>query len=292
MKDGTRKRIFFLFILAGLTVLNVPFFCQLADRGVQSSVIREYEKSLENLGEEERLAMLDAARVYNEELAASAKTAVPDAFSEEIASAGSSAADTFPGQAADYESLLNPDGSGVMGYLSIPQIQAELPVYHGTSADVLEQGAGHLEGTSLPVGGASVHAVISAHNGLTSKVLFTDLDQLVEGDRFYLYVLGERLAYEVDQILTVEPEETEALAIAEGEDYVTLVTCTPYGINSHRYLVRGRRTEWDGGESGFGTAGGKWKSRQLVFAVSMAALAASALILLKPAGTKRKEKQL
>ena len=164
----------------------------------------------------------------NERLAASAG-AVEDPFS--------TTAETSP----EYEELLRIEDNGMMGYIRIPKIDVELPIYHGTSEPVLQVGAGHISTTSLPVGGASTHAVLTGHRGLPSKRLFTDLDQIVEGDIFYLKVLNETLAYKVDQILTVLPHETEALQIAEGEDYVTLVTCTPYGVNTHRLLIRGHR---------------------------------------------------
>lgn len=148
-------------------------------------------------------------------------------------------------ESKEYTDILNIDGKGLMGYISIPKIGVRIPIYHGTSSKVLQKGVGHLEGSSFPVGGDSTHSILSAHRGLPSAKLFTDLDQLVEGDKFYIYVLDRKLAYEVDQILVVEPSETEALQLQEGEDYVTLVTCTPYAINTHRLLVRGKRVEYN-----------------------------------------------
>ncbi len=152
-----------------------------------------------------------------------------------------------------YMACLNINGDEVMGIVEIPKIDVELPIYHTTDEEVLQIGAGHLEGSSLPVGGESTHAVISAHRGLPSAKLFTDLDQMAEGDVFYLHILDETLAYEVDQILPMVDKDdtealTEALAIEEGKDYVTLFTCTPYGVNTHRLLVRGVRTEYNGEE--------------------------------------------
>ena len=144
----------------------------------------------------------------------------------------------------DYWDILDVDGNGMMGYISIPRINVTIPVYHGTSEEVLQVAIGHLQNTSLPVGGESTHAVLSGHRGLPSKALFTDLDQVQIGDVFYLTVLNETLYYQVDQILTVLPNETDALAITKGEDHVTLVTCTPYGVNSHRLLVRGTRMDY------------------------------------------------
>ncbi|MCD8119172.1 MAG: class C sortase [Lachnospiraceae bacterium] len=143
-----------------------------------------------------------------------------------------------------YEDCLNLTGNGVMGYLYIPKIEVQLPIYHTTNDDVLKQGVGHLEGTSLPVGGESTHAVLAAHRGLPGSSLFTDLDRLEVGDHFLLYILDEILCYEVDQILVTEPDDTEAVAVTEGEDLVTLLTCTPYAVNSHRLLVRGHRVEY------------------------------------------------
>ena len=147
-----------------------------------------------------------------------------------------------------YESLLNVNGSGMMGYIRIPAIEVELPIYHGTSESVLQVGVGHFEGTSLPVGGEKYHAVLTGHRGLPSKLLFTDMDKLKKGDVFYIKILGETFpesAYEIDQILTVLPEDTKALSIDSGKDYVTLVTCTPYAVNTHRLLVRGHRIPYE-----------------------------------------------
>lgn len=144
---------------------------------------------------------------------------------------------------AEYESLLNVSGNGIIGYIEIPMIQCSLPIYHGTEESVLQIAVGHIEGSSLPTGGAGTHCVLSGHRGLPSAKLFTDLDQLAEGDTFILRILDETLTYEVDQIRTVEPYELDDLGIEEGKDYCTLVTCTPYGINTHRLLVRGRRVD-------------------------------------------------
>lgn len=144
---------------------------------------------------------------------------------------------------AEYESLLNVSGNGIIGYIEIPSISCSLPIYHGTNEAVLQIAIGHIEGTSLPTGGEGTHCVLSGHRGLPSARLFTDLDKLIVGDIFLMRVLDETLTYEVDQILIVEPHEMDALAIEEGKDYCTLVTCTPYGINTHRLLVRGHRIE-------------------------------------------------
>lgn len=161
----------------------------------------------------------------------------------------------------DYEEILNINGVGIMGYIDIDAIGVELPIYHGTSPDVLNVAVGHLEGSSLPIGGEGSHCVLSAHRGLPSARLFTDLDQLQEGDTFTITVLDRLLTYEIDQILIVEPEQVDALAITPGEDYCTLVTCTPYGINTHRLLVRGRRVENARGEGPCVCAGGYGANR-------------------------------
>ena len=148
-------------------------------------------------------------------------------------------------QNKEYLKLLNPKEDGVMGYIKIPKIDVEIPIYHGTSNKVLQKGVGHFENSSLPVGGESTHSILSAHRGLPSSRLFTDLDQLEEGDMFYIYVLDKVLAYRVDQIKVVEPSNIENLKIVDNEDYITLVTCTPYAINTHRLLVRGTRVEYN-----------------------------------------------
>lgn len=156
-----------------------------------------------------------------------------------------------------YEQLLNVSGNGIMGYIEIPSIDVMLPIYHGTSEEVLQVAIGHIEGSSLPIGGESTHSVISGHRGLPSSRLFTDIDQLSEGDTFTLMVLDEVLTYEVDQIRIVEPEDISLLAIEEGQDLCTLVTCTPYGVNSHRLLVRGHRVENQGTGGMFRHHGGR-----------------------------------
>lgn len=184
----------------------------------QSKVVTDYDTAVAALKDADAAAALEAARAYNAALA--------------------------NGQAEgleNHDTLLNPTGNGMMGVVTVPAINVELPIYHGTQS--LELGSLHLQGTSLPVGGASTHCVISAHSGMSSEVMFTDLEQLAVGDRFYLTVYGERLGYEVDQILTVLPENVEPLLIVQDGDYCTLLTCTPYGVNTHRLLVRGRRIE-------------------------------------------------
>ncbi|MDE7038709.1 MAG: class C sortase, partial [Lachnospiraceae bacterium] len=160
---------------------------------------------------------------------------LPDSFADAENSDGNDA----------YMACLNIAGDGMMGTVEVPKIDITLPIFHTTTKEILEKAAGHLEGSSLPVGGENTHAVITAHRGLPSAALFTDLDKMKEGDHFLLHILKETLCYEVDQISIVEPEDTKALAVEDGMDLVTLVTCTPYGVNSHRMLVRGHRVPYD-----------------------------------------------
>lgn len=192
----------------------------------QSRAIAGYADKVAALNEDQYTALWEAANKYNQALLERFNTYL---LEEE--------------QRAEYEKLLNVSGTGVMGYIEIPDIDCTLPIYHGTEESVLQIAVGHLEWTGLPVGGKSTHCVLSGHSGLPSAELFTNLDKLEEGDLFMLHVLDEILMYEVDQILIVEPHETDALKIVEGEDYCTLMTCTPYGVNSHRLLVRGHRVE-------------------------------------------------
>ena len=187
------------------------------------------------MAEEDYSRELAAAQEYNRYLA-------------EFSDLSSAAATENKREDSPYESLLDVGGSGVMGSIKIPSIKVNLPIYHGVSEAVLQVAAGHYIGSSLPVGGESTHAILTGHRGLPSAKLFTDLDRLEEGDIFYLKVLGEILEYPIDQIEIVLPEELDSLSITEGEDYVTLVTCTPYGINSHRVLIRGTRIPYDGND--------------------------------------------
>lgn len=212
-----------LCFLIGLSLLLYPSVSNWWNSLHASSVIVDYETSREKLTEVDYEALFDIAEEYNRKIT---KVDFPLMYHDQV---------------EGYEDALNLDGSGVMGYITIAKIHVKLPILHGTSEGVLQKAIGHLEGTSLPTGGAGNHCVLSAHRGLPSARLFTDLDQMKTGDRFVLTVLNRELIYEVDQILVVEPQEVEALYPVQGEDYCTLVTCTPYGVNSHRLLVRGRR---------------------------------------------------
>ena len=229
-----QRLIFFLFLLVGMGFLNYPFVSQWVNQRNQSKVIYEYEKKAEKLSDTGKQKLLGEARNYNSKLRAG-RVLPGDSF-------GGGAEETSAYR--EYQKLLDVSGDGILCYLEIPSIEVFLPVFHGTSEHVLEQGAGHLFGSSLPVGGAGTHAVIAAHTGIATRMFFTDLDQMEEGDVFVLNVLGRKLAYEVDQIKVVLPDEMSDLEIVQGQDLCTLVTCTPYGINTHRLLVRGHRTKY------------------------------------------------
>ena len=215
-----------LIFLLGLSLLLYPAVSDYWNSKHQTRAIAVYSEEVSGLAEDQYQALWEAAAAYNASLLERNNAYL---LTEE--------------QKAAYEQLLNVSGLGIMGYIEIPSIDCSLPIYHGTEESVLQIAIGHLEWTSLPVGGESTHCVLSGHRGLPSAKLFTNLDKLQEGDVFLLRVLDEVLTYEVDQILIVEPQETGALRIVEGEDLCTLVTCTPYGINTHRLLVRGHRIE-------------------------------------------------
>lgn len=218
--------ILILVFLVGLSLLLYPTVSDYWNSLHQSKAIAGYAEEVANLDDDIYEQLWADAQAYNEKLFHSNHSL---SLSEE----------EWP----EYEAQLNVSGNGIIGYIEIAKINCTLPIYHGTDETILQIAIGHIEGSSLPVGGESTHSVLSGHRGLPSAKLFTDLDQLTEGDTFVLRILDEALTYEVDQILIVEPHEIEALAIEEGKDYCTLVTCTPYGVNSHRLLVRGHRVE-------------------------------------------------
>lgn len=217
--------VLIIMLLVGLSVMLYPAVSDWWNSKVQSRAVAVYNETVAQMDDGETERLLNEAHEYNEKLA------------------GVFAPFTNYDQISGYEDILNISGTGVIGYISIPFIKIELPIYHGTSEEVLNIAAGHLQGSSLPVGGKNTHAVISAHRGLPSAKLFTDLDQLVVGDTFTITVLGEVMTYEIEKILTVKPEEVDKLAIIPDGDYVTLMTCTPYGINTHRLLLRSHRIE-------------------------------------------------
>ena len=213
-------------LLAGLSLLLYPTVADYWNSMHQSKAIASYMEAVTELDDDTYDELWEEARAYNASLLEATSRFEPGEEDQQR-----------------YEQLLNISGDGIMGYLEIPSIDVSLPVYHGTSDEVLQVAVGHIEGSSLPVGGKSTHCVVSGHRGLPSSRLFTDLDQLGEGDLFLFHVLGETLTYEVDQIHVVEPDDVTYLSIEEDEDLCTLVTCTPYGVNSHRLLVRGHRVE-------------------------------------------------
>ena len=245
MKKKTMRRllnvVFALMFLAGFLILAYPTISDQWNTYRQSRLISSYEETVSTLEPEDFSDEWAKAQAFNDTL--TENNIYGDVFTgedEEI-------------EDTEYWSVLNVAGDGVMGYLSIPKINVKLSIYHGTSEDVLQTGVGHLDGTKLPIGGESTHCVLSAHRGLPSARLFTDIDQLEKGDRFYIHVLDEVLAYEVDLIHDMVDKDdmdamSEALAIVDGEDHVTLFTCTPYGVNTHRLLVRGERVPYNGEE--------------------------------------------
>ena len=225
MRKNLSTIILILIFLVGLSVMLYPSVSDAVNRKHQSRAVAGYAEEVEQLSDADYQTYFDAADAYNRQL-----NTTPNAFYK-------------PDLVSGYAQTLDISGTGIMGYITIPKISVELPIYHGTDEGVLQVAAGHLEGSSLPVGGAGTHAVISAHRGLPSAKLFTNLDELEVGDRFTITVLNRVLTYEVDQISIVLPTEIDQLLPTEGMDYVTLMTCTHYGINTHRLLVRGKRVE-------------------------------------------------
>lgn len=234
MKKKAGNLVICIIFLAGLSLLLYPFVANQWNNYRQKQLISGYEQVVSEKEATEGIdydAERKKAEDYNEALL---PCVLPDSF----ALAESSGVDPV------YMNTLNIAGDEMMGSVEIPKINIKIPIYHTTEEEVLNKGAGHLEGSSLPVGGANTHAVISAHRGLPSASLFTDLDQLKEGDHFLIHVLNETLCYEVDKISVVKPEDTSALAVEDGQDLVTLLTCTPYGVNTERLLVRGHRVPY------------------------------------------------
>lgn len=219
-------------LLIAFSVLLYPAVSNYLYEKNSGKVISVYDEKAVQMSGEEREQMIAEARAYNEEMLGNVELLDPFSTGKREVN-------------ERYERILDMNGSRMMGHVRIPSIHVDLPIYHGTSEEVLQVGVGHFEGTSFPVGGESTHTVLTGHRGLPSKKLFTDMDELKEGDVFYIKVAGETLAYEIDQILTVLPEDTEALSIVPGKDYATLVTCTPYAVNTHRLLVRGHRIPYE-----------------------------------------------
>lgn len=233
--------VFALMFVAGLLLLTYPTISDQWNTYRQSRLISSYEDTVSAMEPEDFSEEWEKARAFNDTLTEN------NIYGDVFAGEDEDLEDT------EYWSVLNAAGDGVMGYISIPKINVKLSIYHGTSDDILQTGVGHLDGTKLPIGGESTHCVLAAHRGLPSARLFTDIDQLEKGDRFYIHVLDEVLAYEVDQIYDmVDKDDMEtlesAMSIVDGEDHVTLFTCTPYGVNTHRLLVRGVRVPYEGEE--------------------------------------------
>jgi len=236
MKKRLTNIVFVIIFLAGLSLLLYPFVSNEWNTYRQSKLLTSYEQVVAEKNEETPIDYTtewERAAAYNKALL---PHVLPDAFA---------LAASYDEPDPEYMVCLNLAGDGMMGYVEIPRIKIKIPIYHTTNSEVLEKAAGHLEGSSLPVGGESTHTVISAHRGLPSAAMFTDLDKLEEGDHFLISVLDETLCYEVDRITVVEPHETDALVVEDGQDHATLLTCTPYGVNSHRLLVRGHRVPYE-----------------------------------------------
>ncbi len=241
MKRKLMNLFFGLVFLAGFGILTYPTISDQWNTYRQSKLISSYEDAVSTLEPEDYTREWAAARAFDDSL--TRNNIYGDAFGD--------LEEDLTG--TEYWKVLNIAGDGVMGYLSIPKINIKLSIYHGTAEDVLQTGVGHLNGTKLPIGGEGTHSVLSAHRGLPSARLFTDIDQMGRGDKFYIHILDETLAYEVDQVLNMVDKDDmdtlqSALQIEEGKDQVTLFTCTPYGVNSHRLLVRGTRVPYNGEE--------------------------------------------
>lgn len=234
MKEKLWRLIRVLVILLGIGILIYPSLSQYLAEKNGSQATASYDETIRQMEDEQIAQLLAQAQEYNQQLAGMTGGGAPltDENGEPIT-------------LDSYWGLLDIDGNGMMGYISIPRLNTTIPIYHGTKENVLQVGVGHLQNTSLPVGGASTHAAVSGHRGLPTYSLFTDLDRMKIGDQFFIKVLNQTMCYTVDQILTVLPDEMDALAITPGQDYVTLITCTPYGINSHRLLVRGVRSVYN-----------------------------------------------
>ena len=228
-----QKVIPILIVIAGFLLLAYPFLSNYLFEKSAGSTVKSYQEKTDMMDQKIKEKVLDEARGYNENLLRSS-IQLTDPFKTK----------KINGETVFYNNILNVDRSEIMGYVKIPCISVDLPIYHGTSAEVLERGIGHLAASSFPIGGESTHAVLTGHTGLSSAKLFTDLTEMKKGDLFFIHVLDKKLAYRVDRITVVKPDDTRNLQIIDGEDHVTLLTCTPYGVNDHRLLVRGKRTRY------------------------------------------------
>lgn len=228
-----QKVIPILIVIAGFLLLAYPFLSNYLFEKSAGSTVESYQEKTDMMDQKIKEKVLDEARGYNENLLRSS-IQLTDPFKTK----------KINGETVFYNNILNVDRSEIMGYVKIPCISVDFPIYHGTSAEVLERGIGHLAASSFPIGGESTHAVLTGHTGLSSAKLFTDLTEMKKGDLFFIHVLDKKLAYRVDRITVVKPDDTRNLQIIDGEDHVTLLTCTPYGVNDHRLLVRGKRTRY------------------------------------------------
>ena len=263
-----------LLLLVGLSVMLYPVVSNWWNERVQSRAIAGYNQAVSEMDHSQTEKILEEAREYNKKL-----NALPRPF-------------TDYGQIPGYEQTLDITGTGIMGYITIPAISAELVIYHSTSDEVLNIAAGHLQGTSLPVGGEGTHSVISAHRGLPSAKLFSELDKLVEGDIFKITILDEILTYQVDKIAIVEPYEIDKLLTVPGKDYVTLMTCTPYGVNTHRLLIRARRIETEYETNINITADAKALDSAVIAPLIALPLLAGLIIIWSIKGRKKKTKEV
>ena len=261
--------------LIGICLLLYPSVSNYWNSFHSTEAMAAYSEAVNSLSDEVYESMLQAARDYNEGLQGQASKWVLSEAEEQ-----------------EYMQLLDAAGTSVMGTIDIPKIRVSLPIYHGTSEEVLQAGVGHLEGSSLPVGGEGTHCVLSGHRGLPSARLFTQLDKLEVGDTFVLTVLNETLTYEVDQILIVEPDDLDALQIEEGKDYCTLVTCTPYGINTHRLLVRGHRVANDDVAARVSADALKIEPTLIAPLLAIPVIIALLIVLLVVSRRKRKEREI
>ncbi len=277
MKKHLSTILIILLIVIGVALLLYPSLSNYVNSKHASRIISDYNEAVVNAKEEEKAKILAEAEEYNRKIFSRPGVFVDD------------------GSDSEYDTVLDISGTGIMGYIDIDKIGVEIPIYHGVSKDVLQIGAGHLKGSSLPVGGSDTHAVLSGHRGLPSAKLFTDLDKLEVGDEFTITVLDRVLVYRIDQIKIVSPEETEDLLPEAGKDYCTLITCTPYGINTHRLLVRGSRVESEVEEVRQFVSNEAFKVDTMIVAPIIALplfiLTIAASIVWKKAENKRRKKQ-
>lgn len=230
-----RKFLISLIFLAAIGLMSYPFAANLFYQSKADSYIEVYKDKEKDMSNEEREEILRKAKIYNEGIL-NGNNVIIDPFSGEVK------------EKVTYEDILNTAEGGVMGIIEIPQIDVKLPIYHGTSAATLERGIGHVRESSLPIGGKGTHSVLTGHTGLNNAKMFSDIDRLKKGDKFFIKILGKTLAYRVDKISVVLPEDLKGITVEKDKDYCTLLTCTPYGINDHRLLVRGKRVTYRSGD--------------------------------------------